>query len=469
MQNGAEDDWETAVNSQPASLHSVTFREAFWVWVKVAVYSFGGPAGQIAVMHKLLVEEKRWISENRFLHALNYTMLLPGPEAQQLATYLGWLLHSTKGGLIAGSLFVLPGFVSILILSVLYAGFHEVTLVQALFYGLKPAVLAIVVEAVIRIGRRALKNEVMVTVSALAFIGIFIFNVPFPIIVLAAGVIGYVGGKIWLDKFHVIKQREVSDGGDDAYAITDAVARSQRPSARQALRVLVIGLLLWSLPLLLTWPWLGRSHVFVEEAIFFSKTAVVTFGGAYAVLAYIAQQAVEIFGWLQPGEMLDGLGMAETTPGPLVQVVQFVGFMGAYRNPGTFSPMAAGVIGSVITAWVTFVPCFIWIFLGAPFIEYWRGNKSLTTALSSITAAVVGVILNLAVWFALQSLFGTVNEHLIGPARFLVPDWATLDVVGLFIAIAAFVALFRFKLSMLTTLGGSALVGMAYYFWALSS
>ncbi|MCA9900407.1 MAG: chromate transporter, partial [Anaerolineales bacterium] len=212
MQNGAEDDWETAVNSQPASLHSVTFREAFWVWVKVAVYSFGGPAGQIAVMHKLLVEEKRWISENRFLHALNYTMLLPGPEAQQLATYLGWLLHSTKGGLIAGSLFVLPGFVSILILSVLYAGFHEVTLVQALFYGLKPAVLAIVVEAVIRIGRRALKNEVMVTVSALAFIGIFIFNVPFPIIVLAAGVIGYVGGKIWLDKFHVIKQREVSDG-----------------------------------------------------------------------------------------------------------------------------------------------------------------------------------------------------------------------------------------------------------------
>ena len=314
MQNGAEDDWETAVNSQPASLHSVTFREAFWVWVKVAVYSFGGPAGQIAVMHKLLVEEKRWISENRFLHALNYTMLLPGPEAQQLATYLGWLLHSTKGGLIAGSLFVLPGFVSILILSVLYAGFHEVTLVQALFYGLKPAVLAIVVEAVIRIGRRALKNEVMVTVSALAFIGIFIFNVPFPIIVLAAGVIGYVGGKIWLDKFHVIKQREVSDGGDDGYAITDAVARSQKPSARQALRVLVIGLLLWSLPLLLTWPWLGRSHVFVEEAIFFSKTAVVTFGGAYAVLAYIAQQAVEIFGWLQPGEMLDGLGMAETTP-----------------------------------------------------------------------------------------------------------------------------------------------------------
>lgn len=223
MQNGAEDDWETAVNSQPASLHSVTFREAFWVWVKVAVYSFGGPAGQIAVMHKLLVEEKRWISENRFLHALNYTMLLPVPEAQQLATYLGWLLHSTKGGLIAGSLFVLPGFVSILILSVLYAGFHEVTLVQALFYGLKPAVLAIVVEAVIRIGRRALKNEVMVTVSALAFIGIFIFNVPFPIIVLAAGVIGYVGGKIWLDKFHVIKQREVSDGGDDGYAITDAV------------------------------------------------------------------------------------------------------------------------------------------------------------------------------------------------------------------------------------------------------
>jgi chromate transporter len=438
------------------------------VWIKVAIYSFGGPAGQIAIMHKLLVEEKRWVSENRFLHALNYTMLLPGPEAQQLATYLGWLLHKTKGGLIAGSLFVLPGFVSILILSVLYAGYQEVTLVQALFYGLKPAVLAIVLEAVIRIGRRALKNGVMVTIAVLAFIGIFVFNIPFPYIVLAAGLTGYIGGKVWLDAFQVIKQREVIAEDESAFVITDAVARSQKPSAGYAVRVAVIGGLLWSLPFVITWPLLGASHVFVQESIFFSKTAVVTFGGAYAVLAYIAQQAVEVFGWLQPGEMLDGLGLAETTPGPLVQVVQFVGFMGAYRNPGNFSPLVAGVIGSVITTWVTFVPCFIWIFLGAPFIEYWRGNKSLTTALSAITAAVVGVILNLAVWFALQTLFGTVNESVVGPARFFIPIWSTLDVAGLFIAMAAFVALFRFRLSMLVTLAGSALVGIFYYLFVLS-
>lgn len=449
-------------------LHNITMGEAFWVWVKVAAYSFGGPAGQIAVMYKLLVEEKRWVSENRFLHALNYTMLLPGPEAQQLATYLGWLLHGTRGGLISGGLFILPGFVAILALSVLYAGYQEVTFVQALFYGLKPAVLAIVVEAVFRIGRRALKNEVMVALSGLAFIGIFFFNIPFPIIVLAAGIIGYIGGRVWLEKFDVIKQRETGDESEDDYAITDSVAQAQKPSMSYALRVIVIGVALWSLPLLITWPTLGRSHVFVQEGIFFSQTAVVTFGGAYAVLAYIAQQAVDVFGWLQPGEMLDGLGMAETTPGPLVQVVQFVGFMGAYRNPGTFTPLQAGVIGSVITTWVTFVPCFLWIFLGAPFIEFWRNNKSLTTMLSGITAAVVGVILNLAVWFALQTLFDTVTEHHFGPLRLFIPDWNTLDIVALFIAIAAFIALFRFKLNMLLILLGSVVISIIYYFLAVA-
>ena len=443
--------------------HKVTLREAFWVWVKVAAYSFGGPAGQIAVMHRLLVEEKRWVSDNRFLHALNYTMLLPGPEAQQLATYLGWLLHSTRGGLIAGSLFILPGFASILILSVLYAGYQEVTFVQALFYGLKPAVLAIVVEAVVRIGRRVLKNKVMVVLSVLAFVSIFFFNVPFPLIVLGAGMIGYVGGKVWLEKFDVIKQQDVGDEDEEGYVITDRVAQSQKPSVRYALWVAGIGLSLWFLPLLLLWLRFGGEHVFVREGLFFSQTAVVTFGGAYAVLAYIAQQAVEVFGWLQPGEMLDGLGMAETTPGPLVQVVQFVGFMGAYRNAGTLSPMAAGVVGSVITTWVTFVPCFLWIFLGAPFIEYWRGNKSLTTALSGITAAVVGVILNLAVWFALQTLFAVVDVRQYGRLRLLIPDVTTLDIMALLIAIAAFVALFRFKLSMLATLALSAGAGIVYY------
>lgn len=444
-----------------SALHNVTLRDAFWVFVKVAMYSFGGPAGQIAVMHKLLVEEKRWVSNNRFLHALNYTMLLPGPEAQQLATYLGWLLHGTRGGLIAGSLFVLPGFVSILALSILYAGYQDVSLVQALFYGIKPAVLAIVVEAVVRIGRRALKNEVMIAISALAFIGIFFFNLPFPLIVLCAGIIGYLGGKVWLDKFDVIKQSDVDD--DDEYVITDAVAQAQRPSRRKAIRILITGLLLWFVPIAVLWGSLGREHVFVEESIFFSKTAVVTFGGAYAVLAYLAQQAVDVFGWLQAGEMLDGLGMAETTPGPLVQVVQFVGFMGAYRNPGNLSPMLSGVIGSIVTTWVTFVPCFLWIFLGAPFIEYWRGNKSLTTALSAITAAVVGVILNLAVWFALQTLFGTVDEVNYGRLRLFIPDLSTLDWAAFIIAIGAFIALFRLKLNMLVTLALSALAGMIYY------
>ncbi|MBI3957262.1 MAG: chromate efflux transporter [Chloroflexi bacterium] len=448
--------------------HNVTLREAFWVWVKVAIYSFGGPAGQIAVMHKLLVEEKRWVSENRFLHALNYTMLLPGPEAQQLAVYLGWLLHKTKGGLIAGTLFVLPGFVSILLLSILYAGFQEITLVQALFYGLKPAVLAVVLEAVMRIGRRSLKNGVMVTLSGLAFVGIFFFNIPFPIIVLVAGITGFVGGKLWLETFDVVKQRQTGAESENDYVITDSIAQAQKPSTRYAAQVAIVGALLWNLPLLLTWPLLGRSHVFVEEAIFFSKTAVVTFGGAYAVLAYVAQQAVEVFGWLKPGEMLDGLGMAETTPGPLIQVVQFVGFMGAYRNPGSFSPLQAGVIGSIITTWVTYVPCFIWIFLGAPFIEFWRNNKSLTTALSGITAAVVGVILNLAVWFALQTLFGVVDEYQFGPLRLLIPQWRTVDSAALFIAVAAFVALFRFKLSMLITLAGSAALGIVYYLLILA-
>lgn len=445
----------------------VTPKEAFWVWVRVAAYSFGGPAGQIAVMHKLLVEEKRWISENRFLHALNYTMLLPGPEAQQLATYLGWLLHSTRGGLMAGSLFILPGFVSILALSVLYAGYQEVAFVQALFYGLKPAVLAIVIEAVLRIGRRALKNTVMITIAAAAFIGIFFFNIPFPTIVLTAGLLGYFGGKIWLEKFDIIKQRDVSDDNEQGYLITDEVARRTKPSLSYAVRVLIVGLILWWVPIGVMWLTLGNEHVFTQESIFFSKTAVVTFGGAYAVLAYIAQQAVEVFAWLQPGEMLDGLGMAETTPGPLVQVVQFVGFMGAYRNPGTLSPMTAGVMGSVITTWVTFVPCFLWIFLGAPFIEYWRGNKSLTTALSSITAAVVGVILNLGVWFAIQTLFDVVDERQIGRFRLLVPDFQTLDVVAFLISIAAFIALFRYKIGMLSTLAWSAAAGIIYFLFFL--
>jgi len=435
--------------------------------VKVAVHSFGGPAGQIAVMHRILVEEKRWISESRFLHALNYCMLLPGPEAQQLATYIGWLLHKTRGGLVAGSLFVLPGFISILILSVLYALYQETSFVEALFFGLKPAVMAVVVEAVIRIGKRALKNNVMVALAGLAFVAIFFFNVPFPLIILCAALIGFVGGKLREDVFYVTKvnatQNSGGEGDTDDFVITDGVASHTQPSIMRALRVIAVWLPLWLGPLAALIAFLGMESVFVKEGIFFSKASVVTFGGAYAVLAYVAQEAVNTYGWLKPGEMLDGLGMAETTPGPLIQVVQFVGFLGAYRNPGALDPLVAGIFGSVVTTWVTYVPCFLFIFLGAPYIEYLRGRKSLSCALSAITAAVVGVILNLAVWFSLHTLFGRVEEVSVTGLRLLIPDLKTIDIVSTVIAIGAFLLLFRLKFGMLRTLALSAAVGLLYH------
>ncbi len=449
---------------------TISIRQAFWVWVRVAALSFGGPAGQMAVMHRILVEEKRWVSENRFLHALNYTMLLPGPEAQQLATYIGWLLHKAPGGLMAGTLFVLPGFVTILGLSILYAGFQDVTFVQALFFGLKPAVMAIVVEAVIRIGRRALRNRVMIAIAVLAFIAIFFFNVPFPWIVLSAGISGLIGGRWRPEQFLVIRGHEPGSAGAfsaEPAVITDSSAIHTPPSARRSLIVLVTWLAVWLGPLIGLSLWLGPDNIFSQIGLFFSKAAVVTFGGAYAVLAYIAQEAVNTFGWLQPGEMLDGLGMAETTPGPLIQVVQFVGFMGAYREPGTLSPMAAGFWGSVLTAWVTFAPCFLWIFLGAPYIEHLRDNKNLSSALSAITAAVVGVILNLAVWFSLNTLFASLNSVQMGPAVFLVPVWGSIDWAAFIIAAGAFLAMLRFKAGMIPTLAGCALAGLAY-FWLLT-
>lgn len=444
----------------------VTFRQALQVWVRVAIFSFGGPASQMAVMHRILVEEKRWISEYRFLHALNYTLLLPGPEAHQLAIYMGWLLHKTAGGLVAGSLFVLPGFVSILVLSLLYAGYQDFSFVQALFFGLKPAVMAVVVEAVIRIGRRALRNRVMVALAGLAFVAIFFFDVPFPLIVLSAGLTGFVGGRIWEERFLVIKPGLAAQAGKREGAgaiIADEDAGHGSPSLAGSLRVALVWLGLWFGPLAVMAALLGLENIFVAEGIFFSTAAVVTFGGAYAVLAYIAQEAVNTYGWLQPGEMLDGLGMAETTPGPLIQVVQFVGFMGAYRHPGNLNPFAAGVLGSILTTWVTFVPSFLWIFLGAPYIESLRGNKSLSTALSAITAAVVGVVLNLAVWFALHTIFGEVEEIRTLGLRLLVPVWGTIDLVPLAIGIGAFIALFRFRTGMLPTLAGGALTGSLYH------
>ncbi|WP_257710659.1 chromate efflux transporter [Gramella sp. MT6] len=356
-------------------MEKLPFKEALRVWVKVAIHSFGGPAGQIAVMHKILVEEKKWISESRFLHALNYCMLLPGPEAQQLATYIGWLLHRNKGGLVAGILFVLPGFISILILSILYAAYRDIGIVEAIFFGIKPAVLAIVIGAVIKIGKRALKNEVMVSMAVLAFIAIFFFQIDFPYIVLAAGLIGFIGGKLWEEKFHVIKGHREKRDEDNAFYI-DSYIQPVKPSLVKSLKTIFLFLSLWALPLILIAMWIGTENIFFSEGIFFSKTAVVTFGGAYAVLAYIAQKAVEDYGWLRSGEMLDGLGMAETTPGPLIQVVQFVGFMGAYRLSGTMDPLMAGILASFLVTWTTFIPCFLFIFTGAPYIEYLRGQKT---------------------------------------------------------------------------------------------
>ncbi|MBX3276168.1 MAG: chromate efflux transporter, partial [Sandaracinaceae bacterium] len=420
----------------------VPFSEAVRVWTRVGLQSFGGPAGQIAVMHRILVDEKRWVSESRFLHALNYCMLLPGPEAQQLATYIGWLLHGYRGGLVAGVLFVLPGFASILALSVLYALFENVGPVAAIFFGLKAAVLAVVVAAVVRLGKRVLKNAVMLSVAAAAFVAVFFLDVPFPVVVACAALTGLAGGRVWPEAFAVVEGHEAKDRASSTSPVADVLDRSPPshtlPSSARALRVIVVCSLLWGAPIAILFATFGAEHVFTEESVFFSKAAVVTFGGAYAVLTYIAQQAVERYGWLRPGEMLDGLGMAETTPGPLIMVVQFVGFMGAYRNPGPLDPMVAGVLGSVLTTWVTFVPCFLWIFLGAPFIEKLRGQRWLNAALSAITAAVVGVVLNLALWFALHTWFGEVDERHVGPLRLLVPAVATVDPAAIALSAGAF-------------------------------
>lgn len=446
---------------------AVSFRDAFWVWVRVALNSFGGPAAQIAVMHRYLVEERRWISEERFLHALNYCMLLPGPEAQQLATYIGWLLHKTRGGIVAGTLFVLPGFLFMLVLSILYAGYQNLSVVQWLFFGLKPAVLAIVLEAVLRIGKRALKNRLMITLAGLAFVAIFFYDVPFPLIVLSAAVFGFLGGRFLPDAFAVPQAvtngQLACDGPAIDILLDGGTLEHVRPSLVRSVGVLLIWSVLWLGPTVLIFLYVGSQNVYFQEAIFFSKTAVVTFGGAYAVLAYVAQQAVDLYGWLKPGEMLDGLGLAETTPGPLILVLQFVGFLGAYRNPGGLDPMLAGVLGSALTVWVTFVPCFLFIFLGAPYIEALRENKSLKTAMSSITAAVVGVVLNLAVWFALNTIFSKVEDHYMLGMHVLVPVWDTLNGPSLFIAALAMLAIFRLNLGITLTIVCSTALGVIFH------
>ena len=443
----------------PEYAHGISFNEALRVWIRVAILSFGGPAGQIAVMHRILVEEKNWISEGRFLHALNYCMLLPGPEAQQLATYIGWLLHRTAGGIMAGGLFILPGIFAIMGLSYIYAAYGNVGFVEALFFGLKAAVLAIVIQAVVRVGKRALRNRVMVALAAGAFVAIFFFGAPFPLIIVAAAIIGFVGIRLGRPEFAAIEHGGKSSAAIDSM-LGEAVPDHVRPNAMRTLRVGAIWLTLWLVPVFVILIAQGPNDVFSQIAIFFSKMAMVTFGGAYAVLAYVAQQAAEYYHWVTPREMLDGLGMAETTPGPLIMVVQFVGFMAAFREASGLSPMLAGTLGGLLATWVTFTPCFLWIFAGAPYIEALRGNKSLAGALSAITAAVVGVILNLSIWFALHTLFRqTFPVHGLG-LSFDAPVLSSVDLPALALSIAAAIAIFRFNLGMLVVLGASCIAGV---------
>lgn len=432
-----------STSTEPGDLRGATpsFAEALKTWALIGFTSFGGPAGQIALMHKILVEEKRWLSERTYLIALNFCTLLPGPEAMQLATYAGWRLHGTLGGLAAGLLFVLPGAMFILLLSALYAMYGTHPLVSAAFLGIKAAVLAIVIEALLRISRRSLKHGAEWLIAGLAFVAIYFFKVPFPIIVLAAGITGY----LFLHQ---------SPTADQHAAVVAPVP------FRQTLTTAGLWIAIWLLPLLVLAVIAGEDHVLVKLALFFSKLAIVTFGGAYAVLAYVAQDAVQHYGWLQPGEMLDGLGLAETTPGPLILVTEFVGFLAAYRSGATY-PVLMGVLGALVVLWSTFAPCFLWIFTGAPYIERIASMPRLKSALSAITAAVTGVILNLSVWFALHVIFSDVPELVAGPMHFSYPVLASIDWLAAVLAVLAGVMLFKLHFGMLRVLTLSAVLALA--------
>lgn len=426
-----------------------TFAEAFRFWLKLGFISFGGPTGQIAIMQTELVEKKRWISQRRFLHALNFCMLLPGPEAQQLAIYIGWLLHKTWGGIVAGAFFVIPSIFVLWGLSFVYAAYGNLWWIAAIFYGLKPAVLAIVAFAVIRIGKKALQNSFMWSIAAAAFIGIFFFKVPFPMIVLTAGIIGYLGGRL-SDRMFSIADSHSATKNETASSVlrdNDESPEHAKPSLGRAIRICAVCGLLWWLPVLAFGFWRGWDHTLFREGVFFSKAAVVTFGGAYAVLPYVAQQAVEQYHWLAPGQMMDGLGLAETTPGPLIMVLQFVGFMGGWNQPMGLPPLLAATLGALITIWATFVPCFLWIFLGAPHIEQLRSNVKIGAALSSVTAAVVGVVLNLAVWFGIHVLF---------------PGGKAIDWFALALSAVTFVGMLKWKWDVIPVVVGSSVIGLIY-------
>jgi chromate transporter len=463
-----DDRFAREADHQAGFEHTVPLREAAWTWARIAALSFGGPAGQIAVMHRILVEEKRWIGETRFLHALNYCMLLPGPEAHELAIYIGWLLHRIRGGILAGTLFVLPGLITLGILSWVYADFGQIGIVQALFFGLKAAVLAVVLQAVLRVGKRALQSKASVAIAGAAFAGIFFFAVPFPLIIIAAALFGFAANKARPDWFIAGGGHGAAKTDNEMPALIDAAFAREtpahvRPSLWRFGKILVIGAIVWLGPLALLLATQGTGNVFTAIAAFNSKMAVVTFGGAYAVLAYMAQQAVGHYRWLRPGEMLVGLGFAETTPGPLICVVQFVGFMAAFRHPGALDPVLAGTLGGLLAMWSTFVPPFLWIFLGGPYIEALSGNKFLNAALSAITAAVVGVILNLTVWFALHTLFAQVIEWHGHGLTVSIPILATIDWAALLLSLAAIIAMFRFKTGMATTLAACSALGALYY------
>ena len=435
----------------------VPFRIATQAWFAISLRTFGGPAGQIAVMHRELVDERRWIGEERFLHALSYCTLLPGPEAQQLAIYLGWLLNGTVGGLVAGTLFVLPGYVALMVLSAVYAQWGATRAVTAIFAGLAPAVLAIVAQAVSRIGKRAVTNAVLVGIAVAAFVALFVFELAFPIVIAAAAAVGYTAHRLRPALF-VTKPPAARDDVATPLIADDAL-HGERPSLSRAVKVIVVGAVLWATPVVAAGVIFGRSHVFVEQGLFFSGTAVVTFGGAYAVLSFVAQRAVDVYHWLLPGEMVNGLALAETTPGPLIMVVQFVGFLGAFRNPGDLDPWIAGVLGATLVVWVTFVPCFLFVFLGAPHIEGLRHNQRLSAALAGITAAVVGVIANLSLYFAIHTLFAGTRRHSWGPVHLTAPVGSAVSPRAVVVALLALVLVFRYKVGVLRVLGICAAVG----------
>ncbi len=433
-------------SDETAGESHVSFAEAFRFWVKLGFISFGGPAGQIAIMHRELVERRRWVSEERFLHALNYCMLLPGPEAQQLATYIGWLLHRTRGGIVAGAFFVIPSIFILLALSYVYAAYGQVAAVAGALAGFKPVVVAIVVEAVLRIGKRALKRGMHYVIAAAAFTGIYFLHIPFPLIVLAAGLIGLALTRFWPQ---MAAANEAGKRESTAVLDDDApLPAHTQPSRGRLLKTLASGFALWLLPFAALIAWRGWSSLHAQEYRFFTQAALVTFGGAYAVLAYVTQAAISAYGWLSPSQAVDGLALAETTPGPLIMVLQFVGFMAAWNHPQGLSPMSSGIIGALVTTYTTFLPSFLFIFLGAPYIESLRGNRHLTGALSGITAAVVGVVLNLALVFGAAVIW---PQGLTGGT-----DWFVIAM-----SLAAFFALYRLKVDVLWIVIGGSLVGLA--------